>query len=208
MPPTDVAALDFAPLVPRPDKIVCVGLNYRSHILETGRAVPEYPTLFAKFRSSLIGAHDEIELRPAVQSLDWEAELAIVIGTSVRDADEDGAKAAIAGFAVLNDVTARDWQNRTLQWLQGKTFEHSTPVGPCLVTTDAFDGTTGCHHLRRQRRDDAGVRRGRPGLRSDRPRLVYLDDRHPASWRHHRHRHPRRRRRRRGPRRGSWRRET
>jgi acylpyruvate hydrolase len=139
----DVAALDFAPLVPRPDKIVCVGLNYRSHILETGRAVPEYPTLFAKFRSSLIGAHDEIELRPAVQSLDWEAELAIVIGTSVRDADEAGAKAAIAGFAVLNDVTARDWQNRTLQWLQGKTFEHSTPVGPCLVTTDAFDGTTG-----------------------------------------------------------------
>ena len=138
-----VAALDFAPLVPRPDKIVCVGLNYRTHILEMGRELPEYPTLFAKFRSSLIGAHDHIELRPAVKSLDWEAELAVVIGSAVRDADEDQAAAAIAGFTVLNDVTARDWQNRTLQWLQGKTFEHSTPVGPCLVTPDEFAGTTG-----------------------------------------------------------------
>jgi len=141
--PLDAAALDFAPLVPRPDKIVCVGLNYRSHVLEMGRELPEYPTLFAKFRSSLIGAHDEIELHPAVRSLDWEAELAVVIGSAVRNADEAGARAAIAGFSVLNDVTARDWQHRTLQWLQGKTFEHSTPVGPALVTADQFDGTAG-----------------------------------------------------------------
>jgi acylpyruvate hydrolase len=139
----DTAGLDFAPLVPRPDKIVCVGLNYRNHIVETGRELPEYPTLFAKFRSSLIGAHDEIELHPAVKSLDWEAELVVVIGSSVRDANEDQARAAIAGFAVLNDVTARDWQYRTLQWLQGKTFEHSTPVGPSLVTTDEYDGSSG-----------------------------------------------------------------
>jgi acylpyruvate hydrolase len=139
----EVASLDFAPLVPRPDKIVCVGLNYRNHILEMGRELPEFPTLFAKFRSSLIGAHDEIELHPAIKSLDWEAELAVVIGSSVRDADEEQARAAIAGYAVLNDVTARDWQNRTLQWLQGKTFEHSTPVGPCLVTADDYDGTSG-----------------------------------------------------------------
>jgi acylpyruvate hydrolase len=139
----EAASLDFAPLVPRPDKIVCVGLNYRSHILEMGRELPEYPTLFAKFRSSLIGAHDEIELHPKIKSLDWEAELAVVIGRAVRDADEDEAGAAIAGYAVLNDVTARDWQNRTLQWLQGKTFEHSTPVGPWFATTDEFDGSMG-----------------------------------------------------------------
>jgi acylpyruvate hydrolase len=139
----DVASLDFAPLVVRPDKIVCVGLNYRSHIVETGREPPEYPTLFAKFRSSLIGAHDEIELHPKIKSLDWEAELAVVIGGAVRDADEGEARTAIAGYTVLNDVTARDWQNRTLQWLQGKTFEHSTPVGPWLTTTDEFDGTKG-----------------------------------------------------------------
>jgi acylpyruvate hydrolase len=139
----DASSLDFAPLVLRPDKIVCVGLNYRSHILETGREPPEYPTLFAKFRSSLIGAHDEIAGHPKIKSLDWEAELAVVIGAPVRDADEDAATAAIAGYTVLNDVTARDWQNRTLQWLQGKTFEHSTPVGPWLATTDEFDGKKG-----------------------------------------------------------------
>jgi acylpyruvate hydrolase len=139
----DVASLDFAPVVGRPDKIVCVGLNYRNHIMETGRETPEYPTLFAKFRSSLIGAHDEIALHPKIKSLDWEAELAVVIGSAVRDADEDEARAAIAGYAVLNDVTARDWQNRTLQWLQGKTFEHSTPLGPWLTTTDEFDGSQG-----------------------------------------------------------------
>ena len=139
----DVSSLDFAPLVLRPDKVVCVGLNYRNHILETGREPPEYPTLFAKFRSSLIGAHDEIELHPKIKSLDWEAELAVVIGSAVRDADDDEAEAAIAGYTVLNDVSARDWQNRTLQWLQGKTFERSTPVGPWLATTDEFDGKRG-----------------------------------------------------------------
>jgi acylpyruvate hydrolase len=139
----DVGALDFAPLVPHPDKIVCVGLNYRSHILEMGRELPEYPTLFSKFRSSLIGDGDDIELHPAVKGLDWEAELAVVIGSALRDANEETARSAIAGFTVLNDVTARDWQNRTLQWLQGKTFEHSTPVGPSLVTTDEYAGAGG-----------------------------------------------------------------
>jgi acylpyruvate hydrolase len=139
----DAGGLDFAPLVPRPDKIVCVGLNYRNHSLEMGRELPEYPTLFAKFRSSLIGAHDDIALHRSVKSLDWEAELAVIIGTAVRDADESEAMAAIAGYTVLNDVTARDWQNRTLQWLQGKTFERSTPVGPSLVTTDEFAGSSG-----------------------------------------------------------------
>jgi acylpyruvate hydrolase len=136
-------ALDYAPLVPRPDKIVCVGLNYRAHIVETGREPPEYPTLFAKFRSALVGAHDDIALSPGVQSLDWEAELAIVIGSAVRGVSEAEAAAAIAGFTVLNDVTARDWQGRTLQWLQGKTFEGTTPLGPWLVTADEMDGTSG-----------------------------------------------------------------
>lgn len=135
--------LDYAPLVPRPDKIVCVGLNYRAHILETGREPPEYPTLFAKFRSALIGAHDDIALSQAVRSLDWEAELAIVIGSPVRGVPESEAGAAIAGFTVLNDVTARDWQGRTLQWLQGKTFEGTTPLGPWLVTADEMDGSKG-----------------------------------------------------------------
>ncbi len=127
---------DYAPVVPRPEKIFCVGLNYRSHILEMGRELPEYPTLFAKFARCLVGAYDDIVLPAASQALDWEAELAVVVGAPVRDAGPDEARVAIAGYTVLNDVTARDWQQRTLQWLQGKTFEATTPIGPWLVTAD------------------------------------------------------------------------
>ena len=131
-----LAGLDYAPVVPRPDKIICVGLNYRSHILEMGREIPDFPTVFAKYQGSLIGAHDDIILPAVSAEVDWEAELAVVIGTSIRHGDLDDAAAAIAGYTVLNDVSARDWQYRTLQFLQGKTFESSTPVGPWLVTTD------------------------------------------------------------------------
>jgi acylpyruvate hydrolase len=127
--------LDYAPLVLAPEKIFCVGLNYRSHILEMGRTLPEHPTLFAKFSRALVGAYDDITL-PASEEMDWEAELAVVIGAPVRNASPAEAKAAIGGYTVLNDVTARDWQYRTLQWLQGKTFEATTPIGPWLVTDD------------------------------------------------------------------------
>ncbi|WP_137120095.1 fumarylacetoacetate hydrolase family protein [Segeticoccus rhizosphaerae] len=133
---------DFAPVVPRPGKIVCVGLNYRNHILEMGRELPEHPTLFAKYPEALIGAADDIQLAPESDQVDWEAELAIVIGRPVRRASEDEAKEAIAGFSVLNDVTMRDWQYRTKMWLQGKTFEGSTPFGPVLVTPDELPGGT------------------------------------------------------------------
>ena len=134
--------LGLAPLVPRPGKILCVGLNYRSHILEMGRDVPEHPTLFAKFADALIGATDDIELAPASDAVDWEAELTVVIGDTVRRADDESAAAAIAGFTVMNDVTMRDWQFRTKEWLQGKTFEATTPLGPVLVTPDELPGGT------------------------------------------------------------------
>jgi acylpyruvate hydrolase len=130
------AGLDYAPVVTRPDKIICVGLNYRKHILETGRELPPYPTLFAKYRSALIGAHDELVLPSVSTNVDWEAELAVVVGKPVRKATTEEARAAIAGYSVINDVTVRDWQYRTLQWLQGKTFEGTSPLGPALVTTD------------------------------------------------------------------------
>jgi acylpyruvate hydrolase len=132
--------LDYAPLVPRPDKIVCVGLNYRNHILETGREPPEYPTLFAKYSAALVGAHDEVRLPAVSDNVDWEAELAVVVGTRVRHATPERAADAIAGYSVLNDVSVRDWQYRSLQWLQGKTFEHCTPLGPWLVTSDESPG--------------------------------------------------------------------
>ncbi|WP_329568783.1 fumarylacetoacetate hydrolase family protein [Streptomyces sp. NBC_01361] len=137
-----LADVDLAPLVPRPGKIFCVGLNYRTHILEMGRELPEFPTLFAKFPEALIGPADPIVLDSASQAVDWEAELAVVIGSPARRASEAEAEAAIAGFAVLNDVTMRDWQYRSVQWLQGKTFEATTPFGPHLVTPDELPGGT------------------------------------------------------------------
>jgi acylpyruvate hydrolase len=135
-PVHDRAGLDHAPVVPRPGKIVCVGANYAAHIREMRREPPEYPTLFAKFPEALVGAYDDVVLPAASEAVDWEAELAVVVGTRVRHAEEGTAEAAIAGYTVLNDVTARDWQFRTLQWLQGKTFEATTPFGPELVTPD------------------------------------------------------------------------
>jgi acylpyruvate hydrolase len=133
-------SLDLATLVPRPGKVICVGLNYRTHLLEMGRALPRYPALFAKFAEALIGPRDPIALPPESAAVDWEAELAVVIGGTVRRADPGQAAAAIAGFTVLNDITMRDWQYRSPMWLQGKTFEGTTPVGPVLVTPDELPG--------------------------------------------------------------------
>lgn len=138
-----VSDLDYAPLVPRPDKIICIGLNYRDHVAEMGREPPDHPTVFAKYRSSLIGAHDDILLPPESTMVDWEAELAVIIGAPIRRGDRAAATAAIGGYAVLNDVSMRDWQTRTLQFLQGKTFESSTPLGPWLVTPDEAGATPG-----------------------------------------------------------------
>lgn len=133
---------ELAAVVPAPGKILCVGLNYRTHILEMGRDLPEHPTLFAKYAEALIGPTDAIALAPESDAVDWEAELALVIGRTVRRAGAEEAGAAIAGFSVLNDVTMRDWQYRSPQWLQGKTFEATTPFGPVLVTPDELEGGT------------------------------------------------------------------
>ena len=140
----DIAGLDYATLIPRPEKVFCVGLNYRTHILEMGRELPEYPALFAKFARALIGAYDPIELPAGSREVDWEAELGVVIGTEVRHATLQEAEAAIAGFTVVNDITARDFQYRSVQWLQGKTFERSTPVGPWLVVDEGRPGEISC----------------------------------------------------------------
>jgi len=131
--------LDLAPVVLRPPKILCLGLNYRTHIEEMGRELPEHPTLFAKFARTLTGARDPIVLPRASGEVDWEAELAFVVGREARHVSAADAPAFIAGYTVLNDVSARDYQRRTLQWLQGKMFEASTPVGPALVTPDEVD---------------------------------------------------------------------
>jgi acylpyruvate hydrolase len=137
----ELARADLAPVVTHPGKIVCQGLNYRDHILEMGHDLPTHPTLFTKFPEALVGAHDDLVLPDASDQVDWEAELALVVGTSVRQASPDEAAAAIAGFTVANDVSMRDWQYRSLGWLPGKTWERATPVGPWLVSPDELGGT-------------------------------------------------------------------
>jgi acylpyruvate hydrolase len=133
-------AVELGLLVPRPSKVFCVGLNYLRHVRESGGEVPSHPTLFAKFADALTGPYDEIVLPAASARVDWEAELVAVIGRRVRNANEEEAAAAIAGFSIGNDVSMRDWQRRTTQWLQGKTWESSSPVGPALVTPDEVGG--------------------------------------------------------------------
>ena len=139
-PAYDVEGADFAPVVPNPSKVVCVGHNYSHHIKEMGRELPSYPTLFPKFADTLIGANDPIVKPAETDALDWEVEFVVVIGREVRRADDAAAEAAIAGFTVMNDVSVRDWQFRTVEWTQGKIWDSSTPVGPYLVTPDEVGG--------------------------------------------------------------------
>ncbi len=132
--PRDAVVLQT--LVPRPSKVMCIGLNYLKHIEESGATTPEYPTVFAKYARALIGAGEPIMLPALSKRVDWEVELVVVIGREVRNVDAAEAGAAIAGFTVGNDVSARDLQMRTSQWLQGKTCESTTPVGPWMTTAD------------------------------------------------------------------------
>lgn len=131
-------SVEWAPLVSQPNKIICVGLNYRDHVEEMGRDLPNAPTYFSKFSGSLIGANDELQLPdPSVSTHnDWEAELAIVIGTTARNVDAANAMDHVAGFTVFNDFSVRDYQTRTGQFLAGKTFERASGLGPVMVTVD------------------------------------------------------------------------
>ena len=146
--PVPVAGADFAPVVTGPSKILCVGLNYRTHITETGRELPECPTLFAKFAQTLMGPNDDLAIPAVSERVDWEAELGVIIGRPVYRAGQAEAGDAIAGYTVTNDVSMRDFQRRTLQWDAGKIFERTTPAGPYLVTPDevgdAADLEIGC----------------------------------------------------------------
>ena len=122
--------------VPKPGKIFAVGHNYREHILEMGREIPKFPVVFAKFANTLIGPQDDIPFYPISEQLDYEAEFAFVIGKRAKNVSEEEALDYVAGYAVANDVTYRDFQRRTLQWLQGKTVDGSLPMGPWMVTSD------------------------------------------------------------------------
>ncbi|NWQ97089.1 FAHD2 protein, partial [Burhinus bistriatus] len=121
-----------------PEKVICVGLNYRDHCLEQDAKIPKEPIIFSKFPSAIVGPFDDI-VRPEDSSeVDWEVELAAVIGKKGRHIEESVALDHVVGFTVANDISARDWQMRNgRQWLLGKTFDTFCPLGPALVTKEA-----------------------------------------------------------------------
>jgi 2-keto-4-pentenoate hydratase/2-oxohepta-3-ene-1,7-dioic acid hydratase in catechol pathway len=122
--------------IERPGKIVCVGLNYRDHAEEQGVALPEAPLLFAKWQNTLIGPGEPIVIPPIVTKCDYEAELGVVIGATVRNASAENALEAVAGYICVNDVSARDLQFGDGQWTRGKSPDTFCPVGPRLVPRD------------------------------------------------------------------------
>jgi 2-keto-4-pentenoate hydratase/2-oxohepta-3-ene-1,7-dioic acid hydratase in catechol pathway len=132
------AGAKLQPPIPDPNKIVCLGLNYRDHAAETGAKIPSEPILFSKFSTALIGPDEAIVLPPVSKKVDFEAELVVVVGKKGRNLTAAAAVEHIAGYAVGHDVSARDWQLEKdgKQWLAGKTFDTFAPLGPWLVTAD------------------------------------------------------------------------
>jgi len=149
-PAVVMGTVTLLPPLSNPEKIVCIGLNYKDHSAESGFKQPEYPTVFGRFNSSLI-AHGAAILRPAFsEQLDYEGELAAIIGKTARDAAEEDALDHIAGYSVFNDGSIRDYQFKAPQWTPGKNFDDTGAFGPDFVTAD--DLPPGCEGLRLQAR--------------------------------------------------------
>ncbi len=131
-----IEELRLAPVVPDPEKIICVGLNYRKHAAEGGMPVPDQPIYFAKFRNSLAGSGEEVAIPAATRKCDYEVELVAVIGRRTRDVPPETALEAVFGYATGNDLSARELQVRSSQWTYGKAIDGFAPLGPYLVTGD------------------------------------------------------------------------
>ncbi len=135
----DESEITFAPVLSNPEKILCVGLNYQSHQEETKMAKQDYPTIFSKFNNSLAAHNEDIKTIAFASQYDYEVELVIVMERECRDVTEANALDYVFGYTIGNDVSARDLQTRTSQWLMGKTFDGFAPIGPYLVTSDEID---------------------------------------------------------------------
>src|SRR5918999_3337349 len=131
-----VEGVDLLPPIARPGKIICIGLNYRSHAEEQGAEPPESPTFFAKFANALAPPGATVELPPWTEKVDYEGEVAFVVGERCKDVPEGEALRYLAGYTLLNDLSARDYQFKTPQWMPGKVFDGAAPCGPALVTPD------------------------------------------------------------------------
>lgn len=126
----------FLPVIPRPDKVICVGINYRPHVEETGRELPEYPVLFTRFAGSQVGHGEPIIVPSTSHRLDYEGELAVIIGRGGRHIPERGALRHVAGYAAFNDGSVRDYQGHSSQFTPGKNFHASGAFGPWMTTAD------------------------------------------------------------------------
>jgi 2-keto-4-pentenoate hydratase/2-oxohepta-3-ene-1,7-dioic acid hydratase in catechol pathway len=136
---TEFAPADFGPAAPEPRRVLCLGVNYSEHAIEGGREVPTWPEAFVRGEGSAIGPYADL-VRPALTSrFDYEGELGLVIGAGGRYIPAGKALDAIAGYVILNDASARDWQRAATQWTGGKNFEGTMPIGPEVVTTDEAD---------------------------------------------------------------------
>jgi 2-keto-4-pentenoate hydratase/2-oxohepta-3-ene-1,7-dioic acid hydratase in catechol pathway len=152
--------IELLPPVPDPDKIVCLGLNYRSHAAEAGLEPPDSPTFFAKFRNALAAPGSMVSLPAASEKVDYEAEVALVVARRCRDLDAAAALEAVAGYTLLNDLSARDLQFSTPQWMPGKVFDGSAPCGPALVTPEEagpHDGISFALDLNGERMQEAST---------------------------------------------------
>jgi 2-keto-4-pentenoate hydratase/2-oxohepta-3-ene-1,7-dioic acid hydratase in catechol pathway len=131
-----LSAVKLLAPIPRPRKLICVGLNYRDHALETGSEIPSVPTIFNKFATAVIGPGANIVLPKVSNSPDYEAEFAFIIGRGGRHIAADDWQKHVFGYTIINDVSGRDYQKATTQWLMGKTFDTFAPMGPWIVTAD------------------------------------------------------------------------
>ena len=130
------SAVKLSAPIPNPHKILCIGLNYADHAAESGQPLPDYPIVFSKYSNTLIGSGDAIILPKVTDQVDYEAELGFVIGKRARHVSEENALDYVAGYLNVNDVSARDYQERVSQWTMGKSFDTFAPMGPALVTAD------------------------------------------------------------------------
>ena len=138
----DVASINFLPTIPNPDKVICVGINYRPHLEEMGRTPPDHPVIFVRFAGSQTGHEQPIVRSRATEQFDFEGELGVVIGRAARHVSRDAAFEYIAGYTCFMDGTARDWQKHTTQFTPGKNFHSSGAMGPTLVSRDEVPDVT------------------------------------------------------------------
>lgn len=158
--PVSPGPVDILAPLPDPDKIICVGLNYRAHAEETGAGIPKAPTIFAKYRNALVPDGATVTLPAASRKVDYEAEVAFVIGRRAKDVGIGEAMDHVAGYTLLNDLSARDLQGLTLQWMPGKVFDGAAPCGPAVITPDEagpHDGIGIAMHVNGEQRQNSST---------------------------------------------------